>query len=59
MAQKLYCPMCNNLLIPNFDLVTDKKVCFDIGKMKTIDKSLISTIKCDTCKRRIRYFIEK
>ena len=57
--QKLYCPMCNKLLIANFDLVTSEKVCFDIAKLKLVDENLIGKIKCDNCKRRIRYYIEK
>lgn len=51
--------MCNKLLIDNFDLVTDKKVYFDMAKLKSVDESLIGKIKCDNCKRRIRYYIEK
>ena len=51
--------MCNKLLIANFDLVTSEKVCFDIAKLKLVDENLIGKIKCDNCKRRIRYYIEK
>ena len=58
MAQKLYCPMCKKLLIPNDDLVTDEKVVFDMEKLKQTDKE-IRHIKCDNCKRRIRYYIDK
>lgn len=58
MAQKLYCPMCNKLLIQNDDLVISDKVVFDLDKLKKTDKE-IRHIKCDNCKRRIRYFIDK
>lgn len=59
MGQKLHCPMCHNLLIPNDDLVTDKAVCFDMAKLKETDVEDIKKIKCPTCKRRIRYFVGK
>ena len=59
MAQKLYCPMCNKLLIENYDLVTDRKVYFDMAKLKQVDEDLVSHIKCDNCKRRIRYYIDR
>lgn len=58
MAQKLYCPMCNKLLIQNEDLVTSDKVVFDLDELKKTDKE-IRHIKCNNCKRRIRYFIDK
>lgn len=58
MAQRLNCPMCCNKLIPNEDLVISDKVVFDLDKLKTTNKK-IETIKCPTCKRRIRYFIDK
>lgn len=51
--------MCRALLIENFDLVTDKKVYFDMSKIKSVDENLVSHIKCPNCKRRIRYYIEK
>ena len=58
MAQKLYCPKCGKLLIPNDDLIIDDKVVFDLDKIKATIKE-IKTIKCNNCKRRIRYFIDK
>lgn len=58
MAQKLYCPMCKKLLIANDDLVISDKVVFDLDKLKTTEKP-INHIKCDNCKRRIRYYIDK
>ena len=58
MAQKLYCPMCNKLLIANDDLVISDKVVFDLDKLKITEKP-ISHIKCGNCKRRIRYYIDK
>ena len=58
MAQKLYCPMCNKILIENDDLVVDDKVIFDLDKLKTTEKP-VKHIKCYNCKRRIRYFIDK
>lgn len=58
MAQKLYCPMCKKLLIANDDLVTSDKVVFDLDKLKETTKQ-INHIKCENCKRRIRYFIDK
>ena len=58
MAQKLKCPMCGYIMIPNEDLVISDKVVFDLDKIKTTNKE-IKTIKCQNCKRRIRYFIDK
>lgn len=58
MAQKLYCPMCKKLLIANDDLVISDKIVFDLDKLKTTEKP-IKHIKCDNCKRRIRYYIDK
>ena len=58
MAQKLYCPMCKKLLIANDDLVISDKVVFDLDKLKNTEKP-IRHIKCDNCKRRIRYYIDK
>ena len=58
MAQKLYCPMCNKPLIENDDLVISDKVVFDLDKLKNSEKP-IKHIKCNNCKRRIRYFIDK
>ena len=58
MAQRLNCPMCGNKLIPNEEQVISDKVVFDLDKIKTTTNK-IETIKCPTCKRRIRYFIEK
>ena len=58
MPQKLYCPMCKHLLIANDDLVIDDEVVFDLGRLKTTEKD-VKTIKCDNCKRRIKYFINK
>ena len=49
--------MCNKLLIANDDLVTNEKVIFDLEKLKTTTNK-INHIKCDNCKRRIRYYIE-
>lgn len=50
--------MCGNKLIANEDLVISDKVVFDLDKIKNTNKE-IKTIKCPTCKRRIRYFVEK
>lgn len=58
MAQKIYCPMCKKLLIPNDDLVIDDEVVFDMDRIKETDKP-IKHIKCENCKRRIRYFVDK
>lgn len=58
MAQKLYCPMCKKLLIANDDLVINEPVVFDLDRLKETDKE-VKHIKCDNCKRRIRYFIDK
>ena len=57
MGQKLYCPMCKKKLIENDDLITDKKVVFDLLTIKSSDKE-IKQIKCQNCKRKIRYIIE-
>lgn len=56
MAQKLYCPMCHALLIANDDLVIDSDVVFDLDKIKNTEKE-VRHIKCENCKRRIRYYI--
>lgn len=56
MAQKLYCPMCHALLIANDDLVTSDEVVFDLKQLKETDRE-IRHIKCNNCKRRIRYFV--
>ena len=58
MAQKIYCPMCKKLLIPNDDLVIDDEIVFDMDRIKETDKQ-IKHIKCENCKRRIRYFVNK
>ena len=58
MAQKLRCPMCGKLLIPNDDLVIDDEIVFDLEKIKHTDKE-VRHIKCENCKRRIRYFVNK
>lgn len=50
--------MCGYIMIPNEDLVISDKVVFDLDKIKNTDKE-IKTIKCQNCKRRIRYFIDK
>lgn len=58
VAQKLYCPVCHNLLIKNDDLVIDKPVIMDIDKVVNTEKE-VKTIVCHKCKRRIRYYIEE
>ena len=58
MAQKLYCPMCKKLLIKNSDLVTDEEVVLDLNLVKTTEKK-VKCIKCENCKRKIKYFINK
>lgn len=56
MAQKIYCPVCGNLLIKNFDLVIDDPIIMDLEQIKNTDKE-INQITCHKCKRRLRYFI--
>ena len=51
--------MCSKDLIYNWDLVTDKKVVFDIIELKKADNNLVKTIKCHNCKRRIKYLIKE
>lgn len=48
--------MCHALLIANDDLVTDSEVIFDLDKLKNAEKE-IRHIKCENCKRRIRYYV--
>ena len=55
--QKIYCPICDALLIKNYDLVIDYPVVMDIERIKETDKE-VKEIVCHKCKRRIRYFID-
>lgn len=58
MPQKIYCPKCGELLIKNWDLVIDTPIILDIGKIKEKNEKP-SEIKCEKCKRRIRYLVDK
>lgn len=55
--QKIFCPMCGNLVIKNFDLVIDNPVVMDLKRIKETDKD-IREIVCHSCKRRLRYFVD-
>lgn len=57
MAQKLYCPICQKLLIKNYDLVINEPVVMDLAQIKQTDKE-IKEIVCHSCKRRLRYFVD-
>ena len=57
MAQKLHCPICQKLLIKNYDLVIDEPIVMDLARIKETDKE-VREIVCHSCKRRLRYFID-
>lgn len=50
--------MCKKLLIENDDLVVSDRVVFDLDELKNTTKQ-VKHIKCNNCKRRIRYFVDK
>lgn len=55
--QKIYCPLCRNLIIKNYDLVIDDPIVMSLDRIKETDKE-IKEITCHKCKRRIRYFVD-
>lgn len=57
MSQKLFCPICHNLLIKNYDLVIAEKVEFNLRKIKNSGRP-IRKIRCHNCKRTLKYYID-